>query len=353
MLAMTRPAPAAEHPSPLTPAQASAFARLALKGVSKEYPNKPEHVLAGPEDAKGPKALHPAFYGCYDWHSSVHGHWMLARLLRLFPELPEAKDIRGVLEAHLTPEALKVEAEYFDRKESRSFERPYGWAWLLKLTEELNGWDDPDAKRWRANLKPLADVIAARYLDFFPKQTYPIRTGVHPNTAFGLAFAHDYARAMGDSKLKVLVEERARAYFGHDANVPAGWEPGGADFFSPSLMEADLMRRVLPAEEFRPWFAGFLPGASKGEPRALFEPATVTDRLDPQLVHLDGLNLSRAWGMKRIASTFPPDDPMRSALESSAARHAEAGLAHVASGDYAGEHWLASFAVYMLSYAND
>jgi hypothetical protein len=321
--------------------------------VSKEYPNKPEHVLAGPEDAKGPKALHPAFYGCYDWHSSVHGHWMLARLLRLFPELPEAKDIRGVLEAHLTPEALKVEAEYFDRKESRSFERPYGWAWLLKLAEELNGWDDPDVKRWGANLKPLADAIAARYLDFFPKQTYPIRTGVHPNTAFGLAFAHDYARAMGDSKLKVLVEERARAYFGHDANVPAGWEPGGADFFSPSLMEADLMRRVLPAEEFRHWFAGFLPGASKGEPKALFEPATVTDRLDPQLVHLDGLNLSRAWGMKRIASTFPPDDPTRSALESSAARHAEAGLAHVASGDYAGEHWLASFAVYMLSSAND
>ena len=349
MLAMTRPAPAAEPPSPLTPAQASAFARLALKGTSKEYPNKPEHVLAGPDDAKGPKALHPAFYGCYDWHSSVHGHWMLARLLRLFPGLPEAKEIRGVLDAHLTPEALKVEAEYFDRKESRTFERPYGWAWLLKLAEELNGWDDPDAKRWGANLKPLADAIVARYLDFFPKQTYPIRTGVHPNTAFGLAFAHDYARAVADSKLKALVEERARAYFGRDANVPAGWEPGGADFFSPTLMEADLMRRVLPAEEFQAWFAGFLPGASKGEPAALFEPATVTDRLDPQLVHLDGLNLSRAWGMKRIAATLPPGDPARSALESSAARHAEAGLAHVASGDYAGEHWLASFAVYLLS----
>jgi hypothetical protein len=349
LLAMTRPTLASEPTSTLTPAQASSFARLALKGVGKEYPNKPEHVMGGPEDAKGPKALHPAFYGCYDWHSSVHGHWMLARLLRVFPELPEAKEIRETLNANLTTEALKAETDYFNRKESRSFERPYGWAWLLKLSEELNGWDDPDGKRWASNLKPLAEVIAARYLDFFPKQTYPIRTGVHPNTAFGLAFAHDYARSSGDSKLKGLIEERARAYFGKDADVPASWEPGGADFFSPSLMEADLMRRVLPAGEFRTWFAGFLPGAPKGEPKALFEPATVTDRLDPQLVHLDGLNLSRAWGMKRIASALPIGDPARSSLESSAARHAESGLAHVASGDYAGEHWLASFAVYLLS----
>jgi Protein of unknown function (DUF2891) len=349
VLAMTRPTLAADPASTLTQAQASAFARLALKGVDKEYPNKPEHVMAGPDDAKGPKALHPAFYGCYDWHSSVHGHWMLARLLRVVPNLPEAKEIRGVLDTHLTAEALKGEVEYFDRKESRSFERPYGWAWLLKLAEELHGWDDPDAKRWSTNLKPLADVIAARYVSFFPKQTYPIRTGVHPNTAFGLAFAHDYSRATGDSALKALVEDRARFYFGQDSNVPAGWEPGGADFFSPTLMEADLMRRVLPAEEFKTWFAGFLPGAAKAEPRALFEPATVTDRLDPQLVHLDGLNLSRAWGMKRIAAVLPTGDPARLALEASSTRHAEAGLAHVASGDYAGEHWLASFAVYLLT----
>jgi hypothetical protein len=274
---------------------------------------------------------------------------MLARLLKLFPELPEARDIRAVLEAHLTPEAIKVEAAYFDRKESRSFERPYGWAWLLKLAEELHGWDDPDAKRWAANLKPLADVIASRYLDFFPKQTYAIRTGVHPNTAFGLAFAHDYALAFHDDKLKNLVEERARFYYANDHDVPASWEPGGNDFFSPSLMEADLMRRVLPADEFRTWFAKFLPGASKAEPKALFEPATVTDRIDPQLVHLDGLNLSRSWGMKRIAGALATGDPARTALETSANRHAEAGLAHVTSGDYAGEHWLASFAVYLLT----
>jgi len=348
-LAMTRPAFPGEPAPPFTPAQASSFARLALKGVDQEFPNKLDHVLTGPVDAKGPKALHPAFFGCYDWHSSVHGHWMLARVLRVFPDLPEAKEIRGVLEAHLTPEALKAEAAYFDRKEGKSFERPYGWAWLLKLAEELNGWDDPDARRWAANLKPLADVIAARYVEFFPKQTYPIRTGVHPNTAFGLAFAYDYAMSSGDAKLKALVEERARSYFGRDRDVPAAWEPGGSDFFSPTLMEADLMRRVLPAVEFPAWFASFLPGAARGEPKALFEPAEVTDRLDPQLVHLDGLNLSRAWGMRKVAAALPVGDPARVSLEASAARHAEAGLAHVASGDYAGEHWLASFAVYLLS----
>jgi len=346
---MPLPTQAADPTSTISPAQASSFARLALKGVDQEFPNKLDHVMAGPDDTRGPKLLHPAFFGCYDWHSSVHGHWMLARLLRVVPDVPEAPEIRKVLNAHLTADALRVELEYFHRKESRSFERPYGWAWLLKLAEELNGWDDPDARRWAVNLKPLAELIATRYVEFFPKQTYPIRTGVHPSTAFGLAFAYDYARSTGHTSLKALVEERARFYFGKDADVPAGWEPGGADFFSPSLMEADLMRRVLPAEEFKTWFRGFLPKAAQGEPRALFEPATVTDRLDPQLVHLDGLNLSRAWGMKRIAATLPPGDPARQALEASSLRHADAGLAHITSGDYAGEHWLASFAVYLLS----
>jgi hypothetical protein len=333
----------------LTREQASAFARLALKGLTREYPNKPEHVMAGPDDVKGPRALHPAFYGSYDWHSSVHGHWMLARLLRLFPDLPEAKKIRAVLGANLTAENLKAEADYFARKESRPFERPYGWAWLLKLADELKGWDDPDAQAWSRNLRPLADAVVTRYLEFFPKQTYPIRTGVHPNTAFGFAFAHDYARAAGDPRLKELVEERARAYFAADEGAPVVWEPSGADFLSPSLVEADLMRRVLPPAEFRIWFGRFLPGAAGGEPKALFTPATVSDRTDPQLVHLDGLNLSRAWCMRRVAGALPAGDPAREALEKSAARHAEAGLGHVASGDYAGEHWLASFAVYLLT----
>jgi hypothetical protein len=289
--------------------------------------------MAGPEDVKGPRALHPAFYGSYDWHSSVHGHWMLVRLLRLFPDLPEAAEIRHALSEHLTAENLQVEADYFGRKEGRPFERPYGWAWLLKLAEELRGWDDPDARRWSQALRPLADAIVARYLEFFPKQTYPIRIGVHPNTAFGLAFAHDYARASEDTRLRDLVEERARAYYGADRDAPAQWEPSGADFFSPSLVEADLMRRVLAPAEFRAWFGRFLPGAARGEPGSLFTPATVTDRTDPQLVHLDGLNLSRAWCMQGVAAALPGEHPARAALASASTRHAEAALGHVASGD--------------------
>ncbi len=336
----------------LTTERASAFARLALKGLDREYPNKLDHVMADPDDVRPPRNLHPAFFGCYDWHSSVHGHWMLARLLRKVPDLPEAPEIRRIFHAHLTAENFKVEADYFARKGAAPFERPYGWAWLLKLAQELHGWDDPDARAWAENLRPLANVVALRYIEFFPKQTYPIRTGVHPNTAFGLAFAHDYAQATGDDRLRALVESRARDYFAHDHDAPARWEPSGADFFSPSMVEADLMRRVLPPGEFQAWFSAFLPGASKSEPKELFQPATVTDRADPQLVHLDGLNLSRAWAMAGVANALPPDDPTLPALRESSARHAEAGLAHVASGDYAGEHWLASFAVYLLSGPN-
>ena len=335
-------------PVTLTREQASAFVRLALKGVDKEYPNKPGHVMSGPADVKSPKELFPAFHGCYDWHSAVHGHWLLARALRQFPDLLEAKEIRSVLAVHLTAENLRAEAAYFARPDSKSFERPYGWAWLLKLAEELHGWDDPDAREWSRNLRPLTDAIVGRYLDYFPKQTYPIRTGVHPNTAFGLAFAHDYARAVGHQKLTALVEERAKTYFAADADYPAAWEPGGADFFSPALTEADLMRRVLPPAEYRAWFHKFLPGIVRGEPKALLTPATVTDRTDPQLVHLDGLNLSRAWCMRAVVAALPADDPARTVLIESADRHAEAALKHVASGEYVGEHWLATFAAYLL-----
>ncbi len=227
----------------------------------------------------------------------------------------------------------------------------YGWAWLLKLAEELHGWDDDDGKAWSRNLRPLAETIVARYLAFLPKQTYPIRSGVHPNTAFGLAFALDYARAVGHRRLRDLMAKRSRDYYARDAGVPAAWEPDGADFFSPSLMEADLMRRVLAASEYRTWLRRFLPGLAKGEPKSLLVPAKVTDRSDPQIVHLDGLNLSRAWCMRGIARALAADDPARKVLEEAADRHAEAALKHVASGDYAGEHWLASFAVYLLTTA--
>ena len=337
-----------ETPMTLTPDRAAALADLALKGLTREYPNKPGDVLNADADVKSPRQMHPAFYGCFDWHSSVHGHWMLVRLLRQYPDMPKAKQIRAALDGNLTADKLKAEAEYFARPNAKSFERPYGWSWLLKLAEELHTWDDPDGRRWAANLRPLADVIVARYLDYFPKQTYPIRSGVHSSTAFGLAFAHDFAVTTKHTKLRELIEERARTYYGKDADAPARWEPDGADFFSPSLMEADLMRRVLPPAEFRAWFGKYLPGVAKGEPATLFHPATVTDRTDPQIVHLDGLNLSRAWCMKRIAAAMP-DGPARKELLAAADRHAVAALKHVASGDYAGEHWLASFAVYLLS----
>jgi hypothetical protein len=333
----------------MSPIQASAFAKLALKVIQQEYPNKPGTVLNSKADIKGPRDFHPAFYGSFDWHSAVHGHWMLVRLLRLYPQLPEGRQIRAVLAEHLTAKNLQAEADYFKEPNRQSFERTYGWAWLLKLAEELHTWDDADAKTWSKNLRPLSDILAARYLAFLPKQTYPIRTGVHPNTAFGLAFALDYARTAGHKALRELIEERSRSYYGKDADAPARWEPDGADFFSPALMEADLMRRVLPAEEFRVWLGRFLPGLAKSEPKNLLTPATVSDRSDPQIVHLDGLNLSRAWCMKSIASALPKDDPARKVLAESAARHAEAALRHVASGDYVGEHWLASFAVYLLT----
>jgi hypothetical protein len=341
--------PATQQDFKLSQSQASSFARLALRAIQKEYPNKPADVLNSAKDIKAPRAKHPAFYGSFDWHSSVHGHWMLVRLLRLFPELPERKQIRTVLAEHLSARNLQVETDYFAQPNRQSFERTYGWTWLLKLAEELHGWDDPDARTWSKNLKPLADTIVARYLAFLPKQTYPIRSGVHPNTAFGLSFALDYAQAVGHKPLAEMVERRSRDYFARDTRIPAMWEPDGADFFSPSLTEADLMRRVLPAKEFRDWLQRFLPDLARGEPKTLFVPAKVSDRSDPQIVHLDGLNLSRAWCMRSIARALPRDDATRRMLAASAARHAEAALRHVSSGDYVGEHWLASFAVYLLS----
>jgi len=340
---------AANEAKGITREQASAFAKIALASIGKEYPNKPAIVLNGANEILPPRHFHPAFYGSFDWHSAVHGHWLLVKVVKLFPDLPEAKAIRAALAEHLSEANIKVEAETFARPNAKSFERPYGWAWLLKLAEELHTWDDPDAKQWAKNLRPLADLIAGRYIEFFPKQTYPIRSGVHPNTAFGFSFAHDYARTTNNKALKELIEERARTYFGNDTDAPARWEPDGADFLSPSLCEADLMRRVLSREKFCIWFARYLPNAQKGEPTNLFTPATVTDRSDLQLVHLDGLNLSRAWCMKGIASAFPQESMTREVLLSSGAKHSDAALKHVASGDFAGEHWLASFAVYMLS----
>lgn len=333
----------------LTKEQATQFAVLALKGIAKEYPNKPADVLNSDSDVKSPRHIHPAFYGSYDWHSAVHGHWMLVRILKTYPDLEQQNEIRAALAANLTAKNLKAEADFFSRPGAKSYERPYGWSWLLKLAEELHTWEDTQGKEWETNLKPLSDVIVKYYLEYFPKQTYPIRSGVHSSTAFGLTFALDYARTVGDKKLEALLLERSKYYFGKDERIPASWEPDGADFYSPSLMEADLMRRVLSAEEFRAWFRKYLPQIAEGLPKSIMHPATVTDRTDPQLVHLDGLNLSRAWCMRSIADVYPERDPVRLALLNAAQEHAEAALPHISSGDYAGEHWLASFATYLLT----
>src|SRR3954469_312761 len=315
---------------------ASHFAQLALKCVRQEYPNKLDHVMNGAQEVQPPRALHPAFYGCYDWHSSVHGHWMLVRLLRSFPQLPEAPEIRKALDEHLAAQPVAAEVAYFGQPNRKSFERTYGWAWLLKLQAELRSWDAPEAKRWSDALQPLADTVARAFTTFLPRQTYPIRTGVHPNTAFGLTLALDYAEAVRDGALAALIGERARSYFGHDTEAPLKWEPGGEDFLSPALEEAALMARLLAPDAFRKWMESFLPAVK-------LTPAVVSDRTDPKIVHLDGLNLSRAKCLYALSAAL-----QRPALAKLADTHAQASLPFIASGSYEGEHWLATFAVQLL-----
>jgi hypothetical protein len=321
---------------------ASKLAALPLAGLLREHPNKLDHVINSDDDVKPPRELHPAFYGCFDWHSSVHGHWMLVRLLKMFPALPEAAQIRATINSTITARNIEVEAVYFVGPYRNTFERMYGWAWLLQLANDLHGWDDADGKRWAAALKPLADVIVALAIEFLPKQTYPIRTGVHPNTAFALGLILDYARAVGNTQLEALAAERATTYFVNDTDYPGHLEPSGEDFFSAALLEADLMRRVLPTAQFARWLTAFLPA---GLPPQLAKPAHVSCRTDPKLAHLDGLNLSRAWCLRALAKALPPT----AAFVAAADAHTSEGLAHVATGDYAGEHWLATFAVYLLT----
>ena len=332
----------------LDEATALNLSELALKCIHNAYPNKPGHVLLSEADVIVPRQYHPAFYGCFDWHSAVHGHWMLVRLLKTFPDLENAAEIRAKLDESFQPDNILKELEYFRTEGRTSFERMYGWAWLLKLSEEVVTWDDPQAKEWATALQPLSDHLAGAYLDFLPKQTYPIRRGVHPNTAFGLAFAWDYATATRNLALTAMINNRARDYFLNDTDYPARYELEGDNFFSPSLMEADLMRRVLPRDEFSEWLEMFLPGIAEGQPENLFAPAYVSDRTDGFIVHLDGLNLSRAWCMAGIAKALRDDDPRRIVLAESAYIHASTALPELSSGHYEGEHWLGSFAVYML-----
>ncbi|MEM1319525.1 MAG: DUF2891 domain-containing protein [Bacteroidota bacterium] len=329
----------------LTVEGASHFAQLALDCIQREYPNKLNQVLQDSSKLGEPQELHPAFYGCFDWHSSVHGHWMLVRLLRQFPNIPESDLIRSKISENITEKNIAGEVAYLEGA-SKSWERMYGWSWLLKLSEELYGWKDEDGRRWAEHLQPLADAIVQRYLDFLPVQQYPVRTGVHPNTAFGLSFAWDYALRTGHQQLQELIAQRASDYYLDDKNCPADWEPSGEDFLSGCLEEANLMRRILPQAAFNLWFKKFLP---RKKLNAFFEPADVSDRSDPKIVHLDGLNLSRAWCMYGIIPQLR-SVRLRAQLTKAASRHLSVTVPNIASEHYEGSHWLASFAVYALSF---
>ena len=330
-------------------AQVAAFAKLALDGIGTEYPNKPSQVMVGPESVQSPKELHPAFYGSFDWHSSVHGHWMLLRLLRLYPDSSVAGEISAALAEHLATDVLEAEAEHFRQEHNKSFERMYGWAWLFRLAMELEAWDDPRGAEWAENLRPLREVIVGRTKDYLPKLSWPIRTGVHPNSAFALGQTLDFARLVGDRELERLVVQKSREFYGADREYPVSYEPSGQDFFSAGLAEADLMRRVMDASAFSDWLDQFFPTLGAGELGNLLTPAVVSDVTDGKIVHLAGLNLHRAWTMRSIAGALPEADARRRVLEAAGHAHMEAGLSYVFSGHYEGEHWLATFAVYGLT----
>ncbi len=341
------PPPVPRRPS-IPVEQASALAAPALDCIQKPYPYKPGNVLADDSSLQLPRVQHPAFYGCFDWHSSVHGHWTLVKLLREFPELPGGDLIRQKLGENLTAANLAKETEFFYTEGNKTFERTYGWAWLLKLALELETWDDPLGVELASNIRPLADSLVQNYLEFLAVLPYPVRVGEHTNTAFGLSFAWDYADRTGKAELKELIEARARDFYLEDHGCPLDWEPGGFDFLSPCLMEADLMARILDRRTYESWLREFLPGILDPE-RFDLDPARVTDRTDPKIVHLDGLNLSRAWCLFHISSKLEGKYPH---LEELALKHLQASLPYIASGSYEGEHWLASFAVYAL-YAGD
>ena len=324
-------------------AQAARFARLALDCVHKQYPTKIAHSLNSDADVKPPRELTPAFYGCYDWHSSVHGHWLLVRLVRLFPDAPFSGEARAAVAQSLTAANIAQEVKYLETEGRGSFERPYGLAWLLQLAAELHEFDDPDARRWSAALHPLEQAVTAHIASWMPKLEHPIRTGEHNNTAFSIGLMLDYARVTENAAFGKLVDSRARDYYLKDKGCPLNYEPSGEDFLSPCLAEADVVRRLLPPAEFARWFAAFLP-------RVELEPTHVADPSDGKLYHLAGLNLSRAWMLEGIVSGLTPADSRRTALTALGGRLAQTGLDSIKSEHYEGGHWLGSFAVYLVSH---
>jgi hypothetical protein len=327
----------------------SRFAELALDCVHQGYPNKISHVLSSAEDAKPPVELTPVFFGCFDWHSAVHGHWLLVRLCRRYPEAPFVSEARAALDLSFTPNKVAAEVAYLRGEGRATFERPYGLAWLLQLSAELHEWDDPQARQWAATLEPLEKEAAERFKSWLPKLSHPVRTGEHSQTAFALGLVLDWARSRGDAQMTELVTQRARDYYLKDRGANLAFEPDGQAFLSPILAEADLMRRILKPIEFGAWLGAFLPELKLDGSTGWLQPAVVTDKADGHLVHLDGLNLSRAWMLEGIAAGLPTGDPRIVSLRGAAREHRRAGLTAVTGEHYEGGHWLGSFAVYLVT----
>ena len=331
-----------EEPIVLTFDQANILAELPLACLQTEYPNKLGQTLNTKDDISEPHGLHPAFYGCFDWHSAVHGHWSLVKLLKIFPHLEKADLIRSKLLENISEKNIMEEVRYFQKTYNKSYERTYGWAWLLKLAEELHTWDDPLARNLEKNLQPLTDSIVQMYLAFLPKLRYPIRVGEHTNTAFGLAFAWDYATTTNHETLKIAIESKAKEFYLNDINCPLTWEPGGYDFLSPCFEEIDLMRRILSIDDFDKWVSNFVPQLK--EDHFEIEVGEVSDRTDGKLVHLDGLNFSRAWVMYGLADQYPEYKHLNNVAND----HILYSLPNLVNDSYEGGHWLGSFAIYAL-----
>ncbi len=323
--------------------QANHLAQLPINCINTEYPNKLSQTIGSASDLKSPKELHPTFYGCFDWHSAVHGHWSLVSLLKNFPALENRDEIQQKLLQNISKENIEQELLYFEGKHNKSFERTYGWAWVLKLAEELHTWDSLFAKELESNLQPLTDLIVEKYFEFLPKLNYPVRVGEHPNTAFGLSFAYDYAATVEDEVFVSLISERAKSFYANDKGCPLVWEPSGFDFLSPCLEEAALMKRVLETNDFKVWMNDFLPQLSDKS----FELAVgrVSDRTDGKLVHLDGVNFSRAWSLNYISKNLPE----YAHLKNVANQHINNSLPSIVGDSYEGGHWLGSFAIYALN----
>ncbi|MFL5758998.1 MAG: DUF2891 domain-containing protein [Thermomicrobiales bacterium] len=332
--------------------RAATYVQVALEGITREFPVMPFFIATGPGPYPTHRELHPAFYGCFDWHSCVEMHWVIVRLLRRFPNDVAAEQARATLDAHLTPENIGTEIAFYHDPNHRTLNRPYGWGWLLTLAHELETWENPDGQRWTAAVRPLADLLTTNLVAWLPVLTYPQRSGFHPNTAFSLSRCIDLARlrtAEGDSRLQSAIQDAMARWFWDDVDYPARYEPDGADFLSPALTEAELISRLVESTMFGDWLSQFLPGLSAGDPATLFEPAEVSDPTDGQIAHLHGLNLSRAWAFTTIAARLPPDDARTAPLLAAAERHAEASLPYVSGSTYMVEHWLAAYATLLLS----